>query len=62
MTHTEQRRNVTKVEHQLAWGGAWETQISASHAIATDLLSAPIDDLTPTPTDTRCLPPICRHR
>ncbi|MCB1079566.1 MAG: hypothetical protein KDM64_17240 [Verrucomicrobiae bacterium] len=48
------------MDQLMAWVDALETLLSASHATATDLLSAEVNDLTP--TDTRCLPPTCRHR
>ena len=56
----EQFPITAKMAQRMAWGDALETLLSASHATATDLLSAEVNDLTP--TDTRCLPPTCRHR
>lgn len=56
----EQFPITAKMAQRMALGDALQRQLFASCTFATDLLSAPIDDLTP--TDTRCLPPICRHR
>lgn len=56
----EQFPITAKMAQRMALGDALETLLSASHATATDLLSAEVNDLTP--TDTRCLPPTCRHR
>jgi hypothetical protein len=46
MHAAEQRRIMAKVEQLMAWVDALETQLTASHATVTNLLSALVAKLT----------------